>query len=85
MKKIVDFKNFLNKINESLDSDLVGKIDYTLLTPSATEEQIIELCKKADVLGVKSVCVLPKMVKIAAEELKDSEVLERLEKEGYLK
>ena len=72
--KIVDFKNFL-KLNESLDSDLIGKIDYTLLSPTATEEDIIELCKKADVLGVKSVCVLPKMVKVAAEQLQNSNVL----------
>lgn len=75
MNKIVNFKEFLSKLNESVDSDLIGKIDYTLLKPEATEEDIIELCKKADVLGVKSVCVLPKMVKVAAEQLQDSEVL----------
>ena len=76
MKKIIDFGQFLNKINESnLEVSLVGKIDYTLLAPSATENQIVELCEKAKVLGVKSVCVLPKMVKVAAEILKDSDVL----------
>ena len=76
MKKIIDFGQFLNKMNESFqDSDLVGKIDYTLLAPSATEDQIVELCEKAKVLGVKSVCVLPKMVKVAAEALEDSDVL----------
>ena len=36
---------------------------------------ILELCEKADILGVKSVCVLPKMVKVAAEALEDSDVL----------
>jgi len=76
MKKIIDFGQFLNKINESFqNSELVNKIDYTLLAPSATEDQIIELCEKADKLGVKSVCVLPKMVKVAAETLSDSNVL----------
>lgn len=75
MKKIIDFGQFLNKMNESLDSDLVGKIDYTLLAPSATEDDIVELCEKAKVLGVKSVCVLPKMVRVAAEVLEDSKVL----------
>ena len=76
MKKIIDFGQFLNKMNESFqDSDLVGKIDYTLLAPSATEDQIVELCEKAKVLGVKSVCVLPKMVRVAAEVLEDSKVL----------
>jgi deoxyribose-phosphate aldolase len=76
MKKIIDFGQFLNKLNESFqDSDLVGKIDYTLLAPSATEDDIVELCEKAKVLGVKSVCVLPKMVRVAAEVLEDSDVL----------
>lgn len=75
MKKIIDFKSFLNKINESFGTDLIGKIDYTLLNPSATEDQILELCEKADKLGVKSVCVLPAMVKVAANALQDSEVL----------
>jgi len=75
MNKIVDFKNFL-KLNESvMTTDLIGNIDYTLLNPSATEDQILELCEKADRLGVKSVCVLPKMVKVAADALKDSSVL----------
>jgi deoxyribose-phosphate aldolase len=78
MSKIFDYGNFLSKMNESIDSDdekLLRKIDYTLLKPEATEEQIIELCEKADILGVKSVCVLPKMVKVAAEALQDSDVL----------
>lgn len=77
MSKIFDYQNFLSKLNESSnpDSHLLGKIDYTLLKPEATEEQILELCAKADILGVKSVCVLPKMVKIAAEALEDSSVL----------
>lgn len=76
MGKIVNFGEFLNKINESVsDSDLVGSIDYTLLTPAATEEDILELCEKADKLGVKSVCVLPKMVSVAAEALAESSVL----------
>ena len=78
MSKIFDYGNFLSKLNESIDSTderLLKKIDYTLLKPEATEEDIIELCEKADILGVKSVCVLPKMVKIAAEALEDSNVL----------
>lgn len=79
MNKIFNFGQFLNKLNESVpfqaNSDLIGKIDYTLLKPEATEEQIIELCEKADKLGVKSVCVLPKMVKVAADTLQDSNVL----------
>lgn len=56
-------------------SNLVGHIDYTLLDPSATKDTIIELCGKATKLGVKSVCVLPKMVSVATEALSDSPVL----------
>jgi deoxyribose-phosphate aldolase len=76
MKKL---KNYLEFIKEELvDQKMVeinSMIDYTLLEESASVEDIKELCQKADELGVKSVCVLPKMVKIAAEELKNSKVL----------
>lgn len=78
MDNILTRKDFLGKkINELVTGDeiLLSKIDYTLLKPEATEEQILELCEKADKLGVKSVCVLPKMVKVAKEALKDSKVL----------
>jgi len=76
MNRLLNYKKFIKNINESVDSDeLVGKIDYTLLKPEATEAEIIELCEKAKILGVKSVCVLPKMVKVASESLKESNVL----------
>jgi deoxyribose-phosphate aldolase len=75
MSKIVEYGEFV-KLNELLqNNNLVDKIDYTLLAPSATKEDIIELCAKADKLGVKSVCVLPKMVSVAAYVLRESEVL----------
>ena len=78
MSKIMDFGKF-QTVNESVpfkqDNGLVSKIDYTLLSPSATEDEILELCKKADKLGVKSVCVLPKMVSVAYEALAASKVL----------
>jgi deoxyribose-phosphate aldolase len=50
-------------------------IDYTLLEESATDQEIIDLCKKADMFGVKSVCVLPKHVALAKEQLIHSSVL----------
>ncbi len=68
-------KSFYLFIKENVNDSLIGKIDYTLLKPESTEKDIIELCRKADILGVKSVCVLPKMVKVAAKSLKDSKVL----------
>lgn len=49
-------------------------IDHTLLKAEATKEQIIQLCKEAKEYGFASVCVNPLWVKVAAEELKDSEV-----------
>ena len=73
MNKIFDFGKFIKESAES--SSLINKIDYTLLSPSATQADILELCEKADNMGVKSVCVLPKMVKIATEALEDSDVL----------
>jgi deoxyribose-phosphate aldolase len=82
MENVLSLKNFVTlRLNEQSlplitgNDILLSKIDYTLLKPEATEKDIIELCAKADKLGVKSVCVLPKMVKTAKEELKDSPVL----------
>ena len=50
-------------------------IDYTLLDNNATHSDIKELCSKAIELKVKSVCVMPKHVKQAAEALKNTSVL----------
>jgi deoxyribose-phosphate aldolase len=50
-------------------------IDYTLLEESATDQDIIELCEKANMFGVKSVCVLPKHVALATKQLENSKVL----------
>lgn len=73
---IFNYKNFIKKIYESVNnSNLLNKIDYTLLNPESTEEEIIKLCEKAKILGVKSVCVLPTMVSVASNQLKNSDVL----------
>jgi len=50
-------------------------IDYTLLDNAATDDDIINLCEKAMKFGTKSVCVMPKHVRIASDILKDSDVL----------
>lgn len=55
--------------------NLISKMDYTLLDPKATEDDIINLCKKAHDLGVKSVCVRPNMVHLAKMTLLKSDVL----------
>lgn len=71
---ILNYRNFINELVNNQDV-LINKIDYTLLSQEATEEDIRNLCTNADRLGVKSVCVLPKMVSIAKECLLDSDVL----------
>ncbi len=50
-------------------------IDYTLLNPSATNQEIIDLCKNAQKLEVASVCITPDKVRIAKQELENSKVL----------
>jgi deoxyribose-phosphate aldolase len=50
-------------------------IDYTLLDPSATNQEIIDLCKNAQKLEVASVCITPDKVRIAKKELENSKVL----------
>ena len=72
MKKI---KNYIQFIKENTMFQYNDMIDYTLLEESATDQDIIELCEKADMLGVKSVCVLPKHVALAAKQLENSKVL----------
>ena len=52
-----------------------SKIDYTLLDPLATNQEIVDLCKKATKLQVASVCITPDKVRIAKQELENSNVL----------
>lgn len=50
-------------------------IDYTLLDPAASEQEIQDLCAKAIKLQVASVCITPDKVKIAKQALENSSVL----------
>lgn len=49
-------------------------IDHTLLSPTATEKEIINLCQDAEQYGFASVCVNPVWVSLSAELLRDSDV-----------
>ena len=75
-----NYKEFL-KMNESWVEGIndMAKynpmIDYTLLDNNASDEEIIQLCEKARMFEVKSVCVMPKHVKLATEQLADCGVL----------
>lgn len=72
-------KKYIQFINEGIVTLPIEKynkmIDYTLLDNNASDEDIISLCEKAIKYGVKSVCVMPKHVKLAAEQLLESDVL----------
>lgn len=72
MKKI---KKYIQFIKENTMFQYNDMIDYTLLEESATDQDIIELCEKANMLSVKSVCVLPKHVALSAKQLENSKVL----------
>jgi deoxyribose-phosphate aldolase len=75
MKLLKNYQQF----NESLETGSLSpynhKIDYTNLTYKGPEQDIIDLCKKADQYGVKSVCVRPDKVRLSSDELEDSKVL----------
>ena len=54
---------------------LAKVIDHSLLKPELTEEDVIAGCKLAHKYHTATVCVKPCHVKLAAEVLKDSDVL----------
>ena len=49
-------------------------IDHTLLKPQATEKDILKLIEEAKIYDFASVCVNPSWVKLAHENLKDTDV-----------
>jgi deoxyribose-phosphate aldolase len=53
---------------------LAALIDHTLLTPTVTSQQIIDLCEEAVEYGFASVCVPPLYVPLAAQRLYGSTV-----------
>lgn len=54
---------------------LAKVIDHSLLRPELTEEDVLAGCELADRYHTATVCVKPCHVKLAAEALKDSDVL----------
>ncbi|MGM9666084.1 MAG: deoxyribose-phosphate aldolase [Eubacteriales bacterium] len=46
-------------------SEILSKVDHTLLSQTATEQEIKELCDDAVKFGVASVCIAPSYVKLA--------------------
>ncbi|WP_249529580.1 deoxyribose-phosphate aldolase [Paenibacillus brevis] len=53
---------------------ILGMIDHTLLKANAGKQEILKLVEEAKEHSFASVCVNPYWVKLAAEQLKDSDV-----------
>ena len=51
--------------------NITSKVDHTLLSQTATWEEIKVLCDEAKEYNAKSVCVAPSFVKKAKDYLKD--------------
>ncbi|WP_027268937.1 deoxyribose-phosphate aldolase [Leptolyngbya sp. PCC 6406] len=49
--------------------EIAPLIDHSLLSPTATEEQVIHWCSEADRYGFAAVCVSPCYVRLAREQL----------------
>lgn len=64
----------INSEYQISDKELAGCIDHTLLEATATEEQIKQLCQEARSYGFHTVCVNPRWVALAAEQLSGSKV-----------
>jgi len=56
------------------EKELAGCIEHTLLKATATEKEIKELCEQAVSYGFHSVCVNPRWVALAADQLHGSKV-----------
>lgn len=52
-----------------LRAEVARMIDHTLLTPEATEADVVELVREAKTLGTYSVCVSPSLLPLAPTEL----------------
>ncbi len=59
----------------NIPGDLARFIDHTILKANATEEQVRRLCAEALEFNFRSVCINPTWVSLAANLLRDSEVL----------
>lgn len=64
-----------NRLGGVVDaSDIAARIDHTLLKPTATAEQVRELCREAREHQFASVCINPSFVALSAELLRGSPV-----------
>ncbi len=59
---------------KNVSADMASMIDHTLLKPTATEEQIRQLCAEARQFSFATVCVNPAWVALCAQLLRGSPV-----------
>jgi len=59
---------------QSIEKDVAGMIDHTLLKADATREQIIKLCEEAKKYGFASCCINPGYVALVSKCLRGSPV-----------
>ena len=64
----------MNSEHRISEKELAGSIDHTLLSATATSEQIKQLCREAKSYGFHTVCVNGRWVALAAELLSGSSV-----------
>lgn len=59
---------------DCVPAEIASCIDHTLLSPAATDKDIIKLCAEAREYKFASVCISPSYVPLAARELADTQV-----------
>ena len=59
----------------SSPGDVARMIDHTLLKPTTTRAQIVKLCQEAREYGFASVCVNTTWIRLAAQELRGTQVM----------
>ncbi|MEO2082735.1 MAG: deoxyribose-phosphate aldolase [Desulfurobacteriaceae bacterium] len=57
-----------------MDRGILSKIDYSVLSPPATAERVLEAAERTRELGFATLCVFPKHVRVARTILPESKV-----------
>jgi len=70
-----EIKKIINKELKNMKTNQIAKIiDHTNIKPEATAKDIKKTCQEAIRFGFRGVCVNPEWVKLAAQELKGSDI-----------
>ena len=58
--------------NKMDQKEILGRVDHTLLAPTATWEQVKAVCDEGRQFGTASVCIPPRYVKRACDHVGNS-------------